>query len=119
MPFCEVAKHQTSLNDGVGAASSSSNNNGIKIFYKTYGHGPTKVLLIIGLAGTHNSWVPQIKGLTGVERSNEDDDGMRTVDQNSGDNGDGGYGGNGIQVCAFDNRGMGRSSVPTKKSEYS
>lgn len=24
----------------------------------------------------------------------------------------------GAEVCAFDNRGMGRSSVPTKKSEY-
>jgi len=49
MPFCEVAKHQTSLDDAVDAASSSSSNNkGIKIFYKTYGHGPTKVLLIIG-----------------------------------------------------------------------
>jgi hypothetical protein len=50
MPFCEVAKQQTSLDDTVDAASSSSssNNKGIKIFYKTYGHGPTKVLLIIG-----------------------------------------------------------------------
>ena len=43
MPFCEVAKHHTSLD---GASSSSSI--GTKIFYKTYGHGPTKVLLIIG-----------------------------------------------------------------------
>ncbi|KAG6753649.1 hypothetical protein POTOM_041639 [Populus tomentosa] len=119
MPFCEVPKQQTSLDDAVDAASSSSSK-GIKIFYKTYGHGPTKVLLIIGLAGTHDSWGPQIKGLTGTERSNDDydDDRMRTVDPNSSDNGGCGYGGNGIQVCAFDNRGMGRSSVPTKKSEY-
>ncbi|PNT09036.2 hypothetical protein POPTR_012G017100v4 [Populus trichocarpa] len=121
MPFCEVAKQQTSLDDTVDAASSSSsssnNNKGIKIFYKTYGHGPTKVLLIIGLAGTHDSWGPQIKGLTGTERSN-DDDRMRAIDPNSSDSGGCGYGGNGIQVCAFDNRGMGRSSVPTKKSEY-
>jgi alpha-beta hydrolase superfamily lysophospholipase len=43
---------------------------------------------------------------------------MRGVDQ-SDDNGEDGYGGNGVQVCAFDNRGMGRSSVPTKNSEYS
>ncbi|KAJ6418832.1 hypothetical protein OIU84_002083 [Salix udensis] len=63
MPFCEVAKHQTSLD---GASSSSI---GTKIFYKTYGHGPTKALLIIGLAGTHDSWGPQINGLTGAERS--------------------------------------------------
>ncbi|KAB5524094.1 hypothetical protein DKX38_021843 [Salix brachista] len=121
MPFCEVAKHQGSLYDGVDAsANNSSNNNGIKIFYRTYGHGTTKVLLVIGLAGTHGSWGPQIKGLTGEERSNDDDenDGMRGVAQ-SGDNGEDGYGGNGVQVCAFDNRGMGRSSVPTKNSEYS
>jgi hypothetical protein len=75
-----------------------------------------------GLAGTHDSWGPQIKGLTGTERSNDDydydDDRMRAVDPNSSDSGGCGYGGNGIQVCAFDNRGMGRSSVPTKKSEY-
>uniref|UniRef100_A0A6N2LKL1 AB hydrolase-1 domain-containing protein n=1 Tax=Salix viminalis TaxID=40686 RepID=A0A6N2LKL1_SALVM len=121
MPFCEVAKHQGSLYDGVDAsANNSSNNNGIKIFYRTYGHGTTKVLLVIGLAGTHGSWGPQIKGLTGEERSNDDDekDGMTGVAQ-SGDNGEDVYGGNGVQVCAFDNRGMGRSSVPTKNSEYS
>ncbi|KAG6745548.1 hypothetical protein POTOM_050044 [Populus tomentosa] len=119
MPFCEVAKHQASLYDGVDAASpsSSNNNNGIRIFYRTHGHGTTKVLLIIGFAGTNDSWGPQIKALTGKEKSN-DDDGMRGVDQ-SDDNGEDGYGGNGVQVCAFDNRGMGRSSVPTKNSEYS
>ncbi|KAB5531609.1 hypothetical protein DKX38_018279 [Salix brachista] len=111
MPFCEVAKHQTSL-DG----DSSSSSIGTKIFYKTYGHGPTKALLIIGLAGTHDSWGPQINGLTGAERYNDDDeDQIRAVDQSSSDSE---YGGDGIQVCAFDNRGMGRSSVPTKKSEY-
>lgn len=40
MPFCEVGKYQ----DPADAAG----NNGIKIFYKTYGRGPVKVLLIIG-----------------------------------------------------------------------
>ncbi|KAI9097559.1 hypothetical protein K1719_025330 [Acacia pycnantha] len=55
--------------------------NAVKLFYGTYGHGPTKVLLIIGLAGTHDY--------------------------------------RGIQVCALDNRGVGRGSVPTKKSDYS
>ncbi|KAI3800230.1 hypothetical protein L1987_35541 [Smallanthus sonchifolius] len=63
----------------------------VKIYYRTYGSGPIKVLMIIGLAGTHESWKPQIEGL---------------VD-------------NGIQVCAFDNRGMGRSSIPKNKAEYS
>ena len=70
-----------------------------------------------GFAGTNDSWGPQIKALTGKGRSN-DDDGMRGVDQ-SDDNGEDGFGGNGVQICAFDNRGMGRSSVPTKNSEYS
>ncbi|KAI3792966.1 hypothetical protein L1987_35578 [Smallanthus sonchifolius] len=46
-----------------------------------------------GLAGTHESWKPQIEGLV--------------------------HNDNGIQVCAFDNRGMGRSSIPKNKAEYS
>lgn len=46
-----------------------------------------------GLAGTHESWVPQIQGLTTKPN-------------------------HAIQVCAFDNRGMGRSSIPINKSQY-
>ena len=50
MPFCEVRKTQedsvdTELNHD---PNNNNNNNGTKIFYRTYGHGPTKVLLIIG-----------------------------------------------------------------------
>ncbi|KDP45552.1 hypothetical protein JCGZ_18177 [Jatropha curcas] len=107
MPFCKVSDSQ---NNPDGAAC----DNGIEIFYRTYGHGPTKVLLIIGLAGTHDSWGPQINGLTGSDIPNDD---FCTVDRNSGENDDNERGG-GIEVCAFDNRGMGRSSVPTKKSQY-
>ncbi|KAL1206699.1 hypothetical protein V5N11_027258 [Cardamine amara subsp. amara] len=99
MPYCEV------VNEDVGPET-TLNNAGVKIFYKTYGHGRTKALLIIGLAGTHESWGPQIKGLTGTDKPNEEDD-NRIVSNDSG-----------IEVCAFDNRGMGRSSVPTHKSEY-
>ncbi|EEF40457.1 putative aminoacrylate hydrolase RutD [Ricinus communis] len=105
MPFCKVSTQQPN--------SDGACNNGVEIFYRTYGYGPTKVLLIIGLAGTHDSWGPQIKGLTGTDRPNDDDE-LMTVDRNSGDNDID----CGIQVCAFDNRGMGRSSVPTKKSQY-
>lgn len=65
-----------------------------------------------GLAGTHDSWGPQIIGLAGTDTPNDDE--TRTGDWNSEDYESGG----GIQICAFDNRGMGRSSVPTKKSEY-
>ena len=66
--------------------------------------------MIKGLAGTHSSWVPQIKALTGTITPN-DDESPAAADRSSGE-------GSGIEVCAFDNRGMGLSSVPTKKSEY-
>lgn len=155
MPFCEVGTYQNA--DGATA----SGTNGTKIFYRTYGNGPIKVLLIIGkqkqwktahssfwvslnfvglwwsfrddpqilpsefwteisdwsfldessgLAGTHDSWGPQIKGLAGTVRPNDED--------SPADDPSGGGGAAGVEVCAFDNRGMGRSSVPTKKSEY-
>ncbi|XP_010442860.1 PREDICTED: uncharacterized protein LOC104725822 isoform X2 [Camelina sativa] len=101
MPFCEVVK------EDVGPET-TLNNAAVKIFYRTYGHGPVKALLIIGLAGTHESWGPQIKGLTGKDKPNDDEeeDGIVSDDDS------------GIEVCAFDNRGMGRSSIPTHKSEY-
>ncbi|KAJ4850791.1 hypothetical protein Tsubulata_009780 [Turnera subulata] len=128
MPFCEVAKYQPSAvrGEGGGEMANDLDGNGIKIFYRTYGRGPTKVLLIIGLAGTHDSWGPQIKGLTGTDKPNDDDD-ARGDEKPPGDRDSAGGGGeddretgcgSGIQVCAFDNRGMGRSSVPTKKTQY-
>ena len=66
------------------------------------------------MAGTHDSWGPQIRGLAGTETPNDDDE-PRAGD--CADN-EAGFSDDGIEVCAFDNRGMGRSSVPTKKSEY-
>lgn len=101
MPYCTVA--------GDGDGSLSAGESEIKIFYRTYGRGPIKVLLIIGLAGTHDSWGPQIRGLAGTDIPNDE---KSTVDDE--DSGNAG----GVEVCAFDNRGMGRSSVPTKRSEY-
>jgi pimeloyl-ACP methyl ester carboxylesterase len=131
-------------------------NNGVKIYYRRYGHGSTKVLLIIGtflhsppyetllflfvssliifiranrnvnnegLAGTHDSWGPQIKGLTGSIEPNDNDDleaaqcvhsknqEESNLDQIEEDE-------EGIEICCFDNRGMGRSSIPTSKSDY-
>lgn len=41
MPICEVGRYQ----DDEDAVM----NNGIKIFYRTYGQGPVKVLMIIGI----------------------------------------------------------------------
>ena len=73
-----------------------------------------------GLAGTHESWGPQIKGMVGSDLPNEDETksggGGGVCDWNPipDDNESGG----GIEVCAFDNRGMGQSCVPTKKSHY-
>ncbi|XP_022158048.1 uncharacterized protein LOC111024626 [Momordica charantia] len=113
MPFIEV-------NSSTAGSENASINSSINLFYRTYGRGSTKVLLIIGLAGTHDSWCPQIKGLCGTDVPNDDADRDVTGGRNAADasqesnSGDGG----GIEVCAFDNRGMGRSSVPTKKSEY-
>ena len=107
MPYCDVGTPRSSLNEVF--------NNGVKIFYRTYGHGPTKVLLIIGLAATHDAWYPQIKGLTGTAMPNDNDAGNGDWSERCGDDNESG---GGIEVCAFDNRGMGRSSIPTKKSEY-
>ncbi|CAL9114585.1 unnamed protein product [Musa acuminata var. zebrina] len=97
MPFCD------------------SSENGTRIFYRRFGYGSTKVLLIIGLAATHDSWGPQIKGLTGAVEPNDEEPEAAVIA------GDGGLDGlqEGIEVCCFDNRGVGRSSVPANKSEYS
>ncbi|XP_076919436.1 uncharacterized protein LOC143580222 [Bidens hawaiensis] len=89
MTLCNIGDYQT----GADAIS----NKGIKIYYTTYGAGPIKVLMIIGLAATHDSWNPQIQGLVGSVTPDND---------------------KGIEVCAIDNRGVGRSSVPIKTSEY-
>lgn len=45
MPYCEVVggKEQSAAPDA------ALNDNGIKIFYRTYGRGPTKVILITGV----------------------------------------------------------------------
>ncbi|KAL1353040.1 hypothetical protein HN51_016981 [Arachis hypogaea] len=111
MPYCEVGVHQSAPSAAASSAVvpvDSPINNEIKLFYQTYGRGPTKVLLIIGLAATHEAWGPQIDAFTGTTIPNDD--------VSSGDDNECGEG---IEVCAFDNRGVGRSSVPVQKSEYS
>ncbi|XP_066321671.1 uncharacterized protein [Miscanthus floridulus] len=96
MPYCVVT----------AAAVAASEKGEVRIFYQRYGHGATKVLLIIGFAGTYESWAPQVKGLTGA---------MEPVDEEAPADDDDG---SGVEVCCFDNRGMGRSSVPAQKSQY-
>ncbi|KAL6851704.1 hypothetical protein ACP4OV_020268 [Aristida adscensionis] len=118
MPYCEVDRFQN-----------GDKPEGVRLFYRRYGRGGTKVLLIIGLAGTHDSWGPQIKGLTGSLEP-ADDEAPRPADEEAGGDGAaeaapadgeeaGGDGAAGIEVCCFDNRGVGRSSVPPNKSYYS
>ncbi|XP_078431549.1 alpha/beta-Hydrolases superfamily protein [Wolffia australiana] len=102
MPFCDVSKYEY-------RSQRSDSSHGIKIFYRRYGRGKTKVLLITGLAGTHASWGPQIRGLTGSVEPNDENPASGVLEDEEDD---------GIEVCSFDNRGMGRSSIPTKKSEY-
>ncbi|XP_058724693.1 uncharacterized protein LOC131596136 isoform X1 [Vicia villosa] len=113
MPYCDVGtliSSPTTSSSAVAPADAQLNND-VKIFYRTYGRGPTKVLLIIGLASSYEGWGPQVKGLTGTDVPNDEDDAVWS----GGDNEAGG----GIEVCAFDNRGVGRSSVPIRKSDYS
>ncbi|KAI0518911.1 hypothetical protein KFK09_006348 [Dendrobium nobile] len=108
MPYCNVSKERSSEDNGIGT----------KIFYRRFGRGGTKVLLIIGLAATHEAWGPQIKGLTGVYEPNDEEEAVPSAA--SGDCSDvKEQAVDGIEVCCFDNRGMGRSSVPSKRSEYS
>ncbi|CAN6483363.1 unnamed protein product [Victoria cruziana] len=124
MPFCEVNRYQKT-EDG------SISNNAVTIFYQTYGRGFTKVLLIIGLAGTHDSWGPQIKGLSGTGTPNNQEGtghpaSIASVDPESIVSGDDAGNRDGVstcevdrvEVCSFDNRGMGRSSAPKEKSQY-
>uniref|UniRef100_A0A0E0A280 AB hydrolase-1 domain-containing protein n=1 Tax=Oryza glumipatula TaxID=40148 RepID=A0A0E0A280_9ORYZ len=102
MPYCEVDRYQN-----------GDEWDGVRLFYRRFGRGATKVLLVIGLAGTHDSWGPQIKGLTGSLEPAADDEESGDAAAAEGDDGDG------IEVCCFDNRGVGRSSVLPHKSYYS
>ncbi|KAL6618862.1 hypothetical protein ACP70R_034001 [Stipagrostis hirtigluma subsp. patula] len=116
MPYCEVDRFQN-----------GDKSEGVRLFYRRYGRGATKVLLIIGLAGTHDSWGPQIKGLTGSLEPADDEAPRQDEEAGAGAAGaaeaapaDGEEGGgDGIEVCCFDNRGVGRSSIPPHKSYYS
>lgn len=126
MPYCKVSKYRQ-----------DKFNEGIEIFYEQYGQGNIKVLLIIGLAGTHDSWGPQIKGLTGVDILSKDASDNNDISGNQKEysnrsliqyppemqdllvhNFETVYPENSIQVCSFDNRGVGQSTVPKHRSYY-
>ncbi|KAJ7299682.1 hypothetical protein O6H91_Y179100 [Diphasiastrum complanatum] len=131
MPYVNVP-HHSQLHDPGGDkdASGAGNSEGLRIYYQLFGRGETKVLLIAGLACTLHVWKPQIVGLCGADVPNGSQDSKNLngefqeeksskVDQDveCGTDDDGNRQ-TGVQVCAFDNRGVGRSSVPTSKSEY-
>ncbi|CAI5505724.1 unnamed protein product, partial [Closterium sp. Naga37s-1] len=79
MPYCIVPDHHrhrdesSAENGGSGAAESGGNGDGndgdgkkVRIFYETYGHGDTKVLMIMGLASGHAAWRYQVDALAGT-----------------------------------------------------
>lgn len=95
------------------------------------------MVLIMGLAATHEAWKPQILKLAGTLISNEEYDTQNNIGmccENSQclddfaslqeterkvlTSKDAEVAPTGIQVCAFDNRGVGKSSAPKNKSEY-
>jgi pimeloyl-ACP methyl ester carboxylesterase len=58
-----------------------------RVYYEVHGRGRRKVLLLMGLGGTHTAWEPQLR-FFGLER------------------------GDAFSVCAVDNRGVGLSDTP-------
>ncbi|OMJ26591.1 putative aminoacrylate hydrolase RutD [Smittium culicis] len=62
----------------------SSGNRNIKIYYEVYGNGPKKLFLVMGMLGSTDFWKIQ----------------TQTLSKNPE-----------YQICVFDNRGSGRSSI--------
>ncbi|KAG6541099.1 hypothetical protein Mapa_017538 [Marchantia paleacea] len=154
MPYCHVQEYKRKSKKSHGSKVAKSKAEDVKLFYQLYGHGSTKVLLIIGLAGTHDAWGPQLIGLCGTDVPNEAEIGdsenreqEEVVGSDRQENGDvvlESHGatiedclstysegdrkskydikeqiGNGVQVCTFDNRGVGKSTIPQHRSHYS
>ncbi|KAH9531460.1 hypothetical protein CY35_19G039600 [Sphagnum magellanicum] len=168
MPFCDVGEYASDV-DGAGIDMKTGLEEGcsVQLYYQLFGHGPTKVLLIPGVAATYEAWGPQLLALCGTVESNEeetkrrsgrrdfmphcvhDDDAITELArrrkssecetatacgngvQVCGGSFDGAFddenraaaaaaasSGTGVQVCAFDNRGVGRSSAPKRKKSY-
>eukprot|EP01111_Echinosteliopsis_oligospora_P009354 TRINITY_DN2724_c2_g1_i1.p1 TRINITY_DN2724_c2_g1~~TRINITY_DN2724_c2_g1_i1.p1 ORF type:complete len:335 (+),score=105.11 TRINITY_DN2724_c2_g1_i1:54-1058(+) len=62
-----------------------SRNLGINMYYELHGNGPVKVLLVMGMQASAKEWYPQIEFFQDKKE---------------------------YQVCAFDNRGYGRTDTP-------
>ncbi|KAH7446169.1 hypothetical protein KP509_01G042900 [Ceratopteris richardii] len=126
MPYCQVDRSNRPDKD-MGSEI-------VQIYYRTYGEGDTKVLLIMGFAATHEAWSYQISGLVGSVTPNEEEDAMdkvstpsanykslhetKSIDGSPVKEDKGMVSSTGVHVCAFDNCGVGKSSAPERKSEY-
>ncbi|TVU20421.1 hypothetical protein EJB05_36629 [Eragrostis curvula] len=127
MPYCEVDRYQN-----------GDKSEGVRLFYRRYGRGATKVLLIIEtiryfaanhrIGGDARLVGPADKGLTGSLEPADDEPtrpdeeagaGAAGAAEASPADGEEDGTGDGIEVCCFDNRGVGRSSIPHHKSCYS
>ena len=79
------------------------------------------VAVSAGVAANYEAWGPQLVDLCGTDVPNReggesDGDGRNGHDWR--DLEQAGVSGTGIQACAFDNRGVGQSSMPEDKNQY-
>lgn len=70
------------------------------------------------MAANHAAWGPQLVGLCGTDVPNQVGSGSGNHGHVEDVEGESRVSGNGIQACAFDNRGVGRSSMPEDKKHY-
>ncbi|CAM6041828.1 unnamed protein product [Sphagnum compactum] len=117
MPFCDVGEYTSDV-DGAGIDMKTGLEEGcsVQLYYQLFGHGTTKVLLIPGVSATYEAWGPQLLALCGTVESNEEEETKRRSRRR--DFMPHSSSGTGVQVCAFDNRGVGRSSAPKRKKSY-
>ncbi|CAK9214520.1 unnamed protein product [Sphagnum troendelagicum] len=119
MPFCDVGEYTSDV-DGAGIDMKTGLEEGcsVQLYYQLFGHGTTKVLLISGVSATYEAWGPQLLALCGTVESNEEEETKRRSRRRDFMPHSAASSGTGVQVCAFDNRGVGRSSAPKRKKSY-
>ncbi|GBG84698.1 hypothetical protein CBR_g39074 [Chara braunii] len=125
MPFCTIVEGEGGTYSPLGMEREGLVP--LRLFYQLYGHGESKILLIMGLAGTHHAWAPQLKALCGTDVANQgEEEGDNAVSSSETEGDKEGrcststqVGSGGRQCCAFDNRGVGQSSAPKQTQAYS
>eukprot|EP00271_Cylindrocystis_brebissonii_P015799 TRINITY_DN3881_c0_g1_i1.p1 TRINITY_DN3881_c0_g1~~TRINITY_DN3881_c0_g1_i1.p1 ORF type:complete len:444 (-),score=93.77 TRINITY_DN3881_c0_g1_i1:1518-2849(-) len=71
MPFVEVAA-ASGLGSGDEAdLKGTPDGDPVKIYYHTYGKGPSRVVFIMGFAAGMDAWLPQLRDLVGTTVPNE------------------------------------------------